>query len=416
MWSISKCLQGIVRVGKVARAGSPKRIGKAAILSAVVWGVLIMFHASFADQPGSSVEPGPRRPTVTPGPPAKVAFWKQRWQESTIREARAGHCNKEMGEEIGWLISPLLNGFYYGYLATPEVQWIDRLVECTDAWMKRGVTEPDGYVGWPKVGAAGTDVDNLDSYYADSLLGEAMVLRPVVLMSALIVRTPALSARYSGKANVYLKRAQAIFEKWDKRGAWRPSGDGVMTVVLPFGIEVRTGQWTEGFREKDAPGHGFSHPDNKANLVASWLLAMFDATGDPVYRERAEKWFRVMKSRMKLDSDGTYRIWNYWEPAGAWDYRYYVLNKHWIGVHPNAGYYVTDVDAIVDAYEHGLVFTTEDISRLVKTALANRRNWPALAPYDGAIRKEFEESVKPDGWAEMSRVPWYLSRQVQRAD
>ena len=215
---------------------------------------------------------------------------------------------------------------------------------------------------------------------------------------------------------MYLKRAQAIFEKWDKRGAWRPSGDGVMTVVLPFGIEVRTGQWTEGFREKDAPGHGFSHPDNKANLVASWLLAMFDATGDPVYRERAEKWFRVMKSRMKLDSDGTYRIWNYWEPAGAWDYRYYVLNKHWIGVHPNAGYYVTDVDAIVDAYEHGLVFTTEDISRLVKTALANRRNWPALAPYDGAIRKEFEESVKPDGWAEMSRVPWYLSRQVQRAD
>ena len=69
-----------------------------------------------------------------------------------------------------------------------EVQWIDRLVECTDAWMKRGVTEPDGYVGWPKVGAAGTDVDDLDSYYADSLLGEAMVLRPVVLMSALIVR------------------------------------------------------------------------------------------------------------------------------------------------------------------------------------------------------------------------------------
>ena len=66
---------------------------------------------------------------------------------------------------------------------------------------------------------------------------------------------------------------------------------------------------------------GFSHQDNKANLIANWLLAMFDATAKPVYRERAEKWFQVMKSRMKLKHDGTYEIWNYWEPAGAWDYK-----------------------------------------------------------------------------------------------
>ena len=38
------------------------------------------------------------------------------------------YCDKEMGEEIGWLISPFLNGFYYGYLATRDEKWIGMLV------------------------------------------------------------------------------------------------------------------------------------------------------------------------------------------------------------------------------------------------------------------------------------------------
>jgi len=66
-----------------------------------------------------------------------------------------------------------------GFLLTGDTRWLDRLIDWTDAWIKRGVTEPDGYVGWPKVGAAGTDVDNLDSYHADNLLGEAMALAAV---------------------------------------------------------------------------------------------------------------------------------------------------------------------------------------------------------------------------------------------
>ena len=77
-----------------------------------------------------------------------------------------------------------------------------------------------------------------------------------------------------------------------------------------------------------------------------------------------------MKSRMKLDGYGNFRIWNYWEPAGAGDYSDFGLPKHWIGRHPNAGYYDIDVEGIVTAYEHSLVFNTEDIDRLINTALA----------------------------------------------
>src|SRR5208282_2568652 len=54
-----------------------------------------------------------------------------------------------------------------------------------------------------------------------------------------------------------------------------------------------------------------------------------DATRKPVYRERAEKWFRLMKSRMKTRDGGKYFVWNYWDPAGPWDYRPDGSTQHW---------------------------------------------------------------------------------------
>ena len=79
-------------------------------------------------------------------------------------------------KQIGWLVSPFLNGFYYGYLATQDPRWVERLRDWADAWIERGVTEPDGFTGWPKSGTGGAVAEN---FLADSLLGEAMGLRPL---------------------------------------------------------------------------------------------------------------------------------------------------------------------------------------------------------------------------------------------
>ena len=347
---------------------------------------------------------------------AKFKDWLLRWERNILGENAMRYCNREMGEEIGWKMSPFLNGFYYGYLVTGNILWVDRLLACADAWIKRAVKEPDGYLGWPKVGAAGTNVDDLDNFYADSMLGEAMALAPVVLMAAEIQRTPLLKEKYGSRAEDYIKFAEQIFAKWDTRGAWREADNGGMvSVELPFGIDQKTGNWTGEYEIRNAHGVGFSHQDNKANLIANWLLAMFDATARPIFRERAEKWFRVMKSRMKLKQDGTYEIWNYWEPAGAWDYKSNGLPKHWIGVHPNAGYYDIDVEGIVAAYEHGLVFDRDDINRLVATALLEKRYWIALVPFDQTIQKQIEESLNPSSWVGLSRAPWYLAIGLRKA-
>jgi hypothetical protein len=114
---------------------------------------------------------------------------------------------------------------------------------------------------------------------------------------------------------------------------------------------------------------------------------------------------------MKLKDDGTYRIWNYWEPAGFWDYKSDALPKHWIGVHPNGGYYDIDVEAIVAAYEHGLIFNKEDINHLIATSLAEKRYWTGLVPYDETNQIQFENTRDPSSWDGLWSAPWYLATQ-----
>ena len=76
--------------------------------------------------------------------------WLTRWEANILGDARNRYCDKEMGEELGWLVSPFLNGFYYGYLATRNPKWVELLIDWTEACIRRSVQEPDGYIGWPK--------------------------------------------------------------------------------------------------------------------------------------------------------------------------------------------------------------------------------------------------------------------------
>jgi len=362
--------------------------------------------------------------------------WLARWEKNITGDIRNRYCDKEMGEEIGWLVTPFLNGFHYGYLATGDRKWIDLLIDWADSVVKRGVKEPDGYVGWPK--AAGASTSSVKDSYTDNELGEAMALRPMVLMAGEILKTPALKEKYGAKAGEYVKLSEQVFQKWDSRGAWREvevPKDGGLWVVPPFGIDQKTGKWTEGHEQRNTDG--FSLPDNKQNFIADWLIAMYDVTGKPLYKERAEKWWRVMKSRMKLREDGKYYVWNYWDAGGPWDKKPDGSLKHWVGVHPNGGYYAVDVEGIVLAYEHGLVFTKEDIDRLIATnrdfmwdkqvqgAKFQRIDggepdkrwaktpgvlWTALVPYDPTLRKVFEANHDPGSWGGLSSTPKHLAR------
>ena len=376
-----------------------------------------------AEVPGSHNE-GPLEPKLRQD-------WLARWEKNITGDARNRYCDKETGEELGWLVSPFLNGYYYGFLATRDAKWLERLIDWTDACLKRAVSEPDGFPGWPKGDGGGGESKE---YQADSLLGEAMLLRPVVLATAEIRKTAALRERFGEKAESYLKFAEQIFQKWDARDCWREVKAGGLWVVPAFGIDRQTGQWSGGYETRKSTG--FSNPDNKENHIARWLLAMHDATGQKVYRERAAQWFRLMKSRMKTVAEGKRFVWHYWEPAGPWDYKADGSPKHWVGVHPNGGYYGIDVEAIVTAFEHGVVFDRADLDRLIATNRDFMWNqqvtgarfqridggqpdprwknspgvlWSALVPYDATLRKIFVATHNPEGWGGLSATPWFLS-------
>ena len=297
---------------------------------------------------------------------AKSKDWLARWEKNMAGQAKDRYCDKVLGEEIG-TAGFVMNGFTYGYMATGDTKWIDLEIDWADAMFKRAVKEPDGYLGWPSLSAAGTAVDKLDDYNADSFFGDALLLRPIVLMSGEILKNPALKAKYGTKAEGYLKLAEQFFRKWVERGGWRETKDGGMiSVTLPYGLDANHTKWIDFDTRNDA-GRGFSHPCNKANEVARWLLAMWDATGKAEYKDRAEKWFKLQRSRIQFQADGTCKVWNYWQAAGPWDYKG-GKTKHPEWIHPKAIYYDIDVDAIVDAYEHGLVFTKPDIDSLIATA------------------------------------------------
>ena len=132
--------------------------------------------------------------------------------------------------------------------------------------------------------------------------------------------------------------------------------------------------------------NGFSHPANKSNEVARWMLAMYDVTGQQQYLTHAQLWFEQMKFRTTVDGDlwngpdsWGYVIWNYWQPNGLWDFcgnaaQTAVDNptgstgglKSGAGfIHPNNGYYQVDSLAMAEAWEHGVGFSYADIANLI---------------------------------------------------
>jgi hypothetical protein len=396
-----------------------------AVLATAAWTPSASILLAAEAQTGTNVSPKPE--------PASATDWLGRWEKNILSDARNRYCDREMGEELGWLVSPFLNGFYYGYRATGDVQWLERLVDWADAWIQRGVKEPDGFIGWPKAGTGGMVAEKL---FTDSLLGEAMALRPVVLMADTVLKTKALQARFGTKAESYLKLANATFDKWLAHGCWRETGAGGVWVVPAFGIDRATGRWTQGYERRDADG--FSNPANKQNHIARWLLAMHDVTKKPIYLEHARKWWQVMKSRMTTREGGKYLVWNYWDPAGPWDFEPNGAPRHWVGVHPNGGYYGIDVEGIVAAYEHGLVFTKDDLQRLIATNRDFMWNqqvvgakfqridggepdarwkdspgtlWTALVPYDETLKKILMANHNPSSWGGLVVTPWFLARE-----
>ena len=66
--------------------------------------------ASAQDRPGASPAEKPQAAAKAEAMDKALAGqWLGRWEKNIVSDARNRYCDREMGEEIGWLVSPFLN-------------------------------------------------------------------------------------------------------------------------------------------------------------------------------------------------------------------------------------------------------------------------------------------------------------------
>ena len=69
---------------------------------------------------GRNLPPSRRRQANQAGVQMDAALAKDGGWRTSSPTPEIPSLAKETGEELGWLVSPFLNGFYYGYMATRD--------------------------------------------------------------------------------------------------------------------------------------------------------------------------------------------------------------------------------------------------------------------------------------------------------
>src|ERR1700761_8018658 len=62
----------------------------------------------------------PRRGVIRAAQSSGIATWIEPWRRNILGTLKARYCDTAMGEEVGWLIAPVLEALYFGYRATGD--------------------------------------------------------------------------------------------------------------------------------------------------------------------------------------------------------------------------------------------------------------------------------------------------------
>ena len=264
------------------------------------------------------------------------------------------------GEDFCWRAAANLEAFYKAYYVWKSRTWLDYAVKYYDEVLEKSVVGPDGYRGW------------IGPYLfqkplqTDTHIGDGIIAKGLLGFSEIVLSSDRYKEIYGKEAQAYVDYVEKhVIEKWDKRGTWIEDG--------PYGY-YKTWDWfkdpgkSDWSRRPSVTYANMSYAFNKQETLGIVALRLWRITGKEQYRERAERIFRLVKSRFQL-IDGYY-VWNFWEPLGPQDYDHERgIPTHWIDVHPWRSYQNYEVKKIVEAYLYGIVFTEEDIKRLLKTNL-----------------------------------------------
>jgi len=304
------------------------------------------------------------------------------------------------GEDFCWRAAANLEAFYKASYVWKTRTWMDYAVKYYDEVVDKAVVGPDGYRGW------------IGPYlfqkplHTDTHIGDGIIAKGLLGFAEVVLARESYKKLYGDHAQAYVDYVEKhVIEKWDKRGTWIEDG--------PYGY-YKTWDWFKNSNKgkwKQRPGVTYanmSYALNKQETLGIVALRLWRITGKEIYRDRAERIFRLVKSRFQLING--YYVWNFWEPLGPQDYDHKKgIPTHWIDVHPWRSYQNYEVKKIVEAYLYGIVFTEEDMKRLLKTNLEIMWNGDLNEPHfrnSNALIPGLHHGKRPTVYADRGGSLW----------
>ncbi|MES2460476.1 MAG: hypothetical protein V4671_07820 [Armatimonadota bacterium] len=180
------------------------------------------------------------------------------------------------------------------------------------------------------------------------------IIAPLAQFASLVKREPKLT-RFSPQATSYLTCAEEAIA--DMNGDWREAGDYgyfVFEKGIPF--------WSDGVPE----------PLNVLASTGTAYLNLFDATGKPLYRERAEKLARLIRREFIAQPDGTFLYYYWWGIVHTgWkpEDKISVNTPRYAGAKhaEDTSHLQLSLRFIAECYERKIVFSREDLQRWAAT-------------------------------------------------
>jgi hypothetical protein len=313
------------------------------------------------------------------------------------------------GELFCWNASGAAADLVRGYEATGDARWLEGAQVYFDFLLGKLTRDPDGNEGWIGHSIWETPAKKeLAAYRTDAVVGDAILLAPLLRFAEIVKADPALQARFGAAAGRYVDKAERIgWEKWNHRGAYYRDAAGYGSYRMPVQfINAQSGAWAP------APPVAHSENLNKHSAMALVMVRLWRITGRVEYRTRAEEIMARLKHLFRYLPAEDRVTWNFWMPHGPHD----IVNgklASWVAVHPNRpAYQAEEVARMVEMYDSGLVFDRADMQRLINTnhfmmpaksggawrssdgSTDAGKLWTSLARFDDKIRTRWVESLQ----------------------